>query len=115
MFLGVALGTAFRSGPFPILGWLIPMISMGLIVGEAILLRPSIRQDTALRLGRILLLGVEAVFHLLPHVGPLLRGISEFPLGLDWLAPVLLWFLIREQQGRLLGSGHFGDRATRGE
>jgi hypothetical protein len=104
LLAGVALVTSFSSQSFPLTGILFPLVSFGLIWVEAALLRPSVRQETALRVGRILLLGVGLVLRLLPPAVSIPRGVSQSPLDEEWLAPVLLWFLIRLQLGNLRGA-----------
>lgn len=104
LLAGVALVTSFSSRSFPLTGILFPLVSFGLIWVEAALLRPSVRQETALRVGRILLLGVGLVLRLLPAAVSIPRGVSQSPLDEEWLAPVLLWFLIRLTMGNLRGA-----------
>jgi|JI10StandDraft_1071094.scaffolds.fasta_scaffold180141_2 hypothetical protein len=105
LFVGVAMVMSYSSRSFPVLAWLLPLVSLGVVFAEASLLRSSVRPDAAMRVGRILLLVVDPALQLVPHVGSFLRGIPDFPLGVVWLVPVLLWFRIREQQSGLYG-GH---------
>ena len=68
LLAAVAFMTSFSSRSFPLSAILIPFVSFGLVWIEAALLRPSVRQETALRVGRILLLGVSPALQLLPVV-----------------------------------------------
>lgn len=104
LIAAVAFMTSFSSRPFPLSAILIPLVSFGLIWIEAALLRSSVRQETAMRVGRILLLGVSPALQLLPTVISVSRGVSSSPLDAEWLAPVVLWFLIRLQMGNLPGA-----------
>lgn len=104
LIAGVAFMTSFSSRPFPLSAILFPLVSFGLIWIEAALLRPSVRKETAMRVGRILLLGVSPALQLLPSVISISRGVFQSPLDAEWLAPVLLWFLIRLQTGNLPGA-----------
>ena len=88
---------AFSSGPFPLVAWLVPVISIVLAVVESALLFPWVSQKRALALGKILfLIIVPAVvlFSAFPRMG---SPFYQFPLGASWLAYPLLWFRIREK------------------
>ena len=104
LLAAVAFMTSFSSRSFPLSAILIPFVSFGLVWIEAALLRPSVRQETAMRVGRILLLGVSPALQLLPVVFSISRGVSSSPLDAEWLAPVVLWFLIRLQMGNQRGA-----------
>ena len=81
---------------FPPLGWLMPILFIGFGIAATALLWPSIPQQTAMRLGKILhLLVFPPVFLILLVAAFQAKGTAS-PYGVKWLVYALLWFRIRE-------------------
>lgn len=85
-----------------LLGLVRPAFAVGYALGAAVLLWPSIPQEKALRLGKLLHLAVGLPAAGLAGLRPLSPVASAF--GVGWLVYVLLWFRIREGYVTFLSS-----------
>ncbi len=89
-----------------LVGLLRPMLAVGYSLGAVALLWPSIPQEKALRLGKLLHLTVGLPAAGLAGLCPLSTVASAF--GVGWLAYVLLWFRIREGYAGFFRFTRFG-------
>ena len=91
------MASAFTSEPVPLVSWLLPVITIVVVLAESTLLFPWVLQKRALCVGRILFLVVAPAVFIFTSVANMGFRFYQFPLGASWLAYPLLWFRIREK------------------
>jgi hypothetical protein len=95
-YLNLFGGESWTFGRFPVMDWLVPVLSLCFALIAVVLLWPTIPQKIAVRFGMVLF-GVFAPTLIMMRLFPeYLQFHRIFNLDFRWLLYAILWFRIRE-------------------